>query len=129
MSSFWDSLGQKLFDGTLKYKEVAELVEFLREFESVNGDVIVSMLKPWLKTMSRYEFVDWDTFLHDMQTKGMPRRTLEEFISQMHSYDHSVDQVIMNSFWKDKHYWKKHTVYRNFTGTFEHGVWTRKKQP
>lgn len=126
MSSFWDSLGQKIVDGTIKYEEIAELVEFLKEFEAVNGNVIVSMQKPWLRTMSRYEFADWGMFLHDMQNKGMSRRTLEEFISQMHSYDHTVDQVIMNSFWKDKHYWKKHKVYRNFMGTFKDGVWTKK---
>ena len=113
MSSFWDSLGQKLLDGTLKYEEVHELVEFLREFDAVNNNAIATMMKPWLRTMSRYEFVDWDKFLHDVQHKGMDKRTLEEFIEQLHSYDHSVDQVLMNSFWKDKHYWKKHTEYRN----------------
>ena len=128
MSSFWDGLGQKFYDNKLTFEDIADLLEFLRGFDKVNNNMVSTMLKKTLYNMTSYEFVDYDKFEQDLQNKGMSRRTLEFFIGTLHDFDHAYEQILMNSYYKDKRYWHKHKMYRSYMGTFKDGVYKPRKE-
>jgi hypothetical protein len=125
MSSFWDSIGQKLLDGKLELPEVMDLIIFLKEMDLKNNNVTSEYLR---KAYGYgYKFKDYDTLVHDIQNKGINKDQLGNIFSNLHSFDHETDQVIMNSYDKDKHYWVKHVTYRNFLGEFRDGVYKKKR--
>lgn len=126
MSSLWDSFGQKISDGSIRIEEMVELIVFCKEFDELNANVLaLTVIKPlsWCK----YTFTDWDAFEKYMHGQ-VNKQLLEYFISTLHDFDHANEQIVMYSFSKDKHYWKKHKVYRSWMGTFKDGKWKYSKE-
>jgi len=125
MSSLWDSFGQKFYNGTLPFAEVAELVEFLRGFDKVNNNMVGSFMERELSFFTKYTWRGYDQFLTDMQTRGMSKQTLEHFLGGLHTFDHANNEILMYSFSRDKKYWHKHRAYQSGVyGIFQNGAWT-----
>jgi len=123
MSSMWDFYGFKFYDGTLKFEEIAELVEFLRGFDEVHDGMVGKALM-WHLSPAGYTWHGYDQFLVDLQNKGMSKQTLEYFLGELHTFDHEHKEILMYSFGKDKNYWSKHRVYESrIYGTFKEGKW------
>lgn len=128
MSSLWDSFAQKIHSGNIMIDEMVELIEFIKEFDNVNDNIISHTMITRLKNLTNFDFSDWNMFSIYMQTGSVHRVILEYFISELHTFDHENEQVLMYSFTKDKHYWVKHHTFRNWMGTFKNGKWNYSKQ-
>jgi pantothenate kinase len=126
MSSFWDDVGSRLLKGTYKFEELESLVIFLKEMDDKNENVIVNAISQ--SYLGGYEWRGYDQLLTDVQNKGISLNQLGYFLSNLHDADHGIDQVIMNAYSKDKHYWVKHKVYRSCMGTFSGGKWVESKK-
>jgi len=127
MSSLWDGYAQKIYSGNISIKDITDLIEFLRDFDKVNKNVISELVSHQLSFI-KYDFVDWDMFEAHMRTGSVHRRVLEYFIGALHDFDHANEQVLMYTFNTNKSYWKKHKSYKNWMGTFKDGVWVYSKK-
>lgn len=121
MSSFWDDVGIRLMNGTYKFEELESLIAFLKEMDIKNNNVVLNSVST--SYLGGYVWGGYDQLLSDVQNKGISLSQLGYFLSNLHDFDHMFDQIIMNSYYKDKHYWAKHEVYRSFMGTFKNGKW------
>ena len=129
MSSTWDMFTNKIGNGSLSLAEFASLLEFLREFDAAN-DNIISKVMPFHMRHYNYTFTTFDQLEKDVQEKGITKEGLLWFISTIHDIDHSIDQVMMYTFdetGKKKHYWKTHKSFRSLMGTFRDGKWVTRK--
>lgn len=127
MSSLWDEYAQKIYSGNIQIEDITGLINFLRDFDKVNNNVIGILIKRHLGFV-KYDFIDWDMFEINMKTGSVHRRVLEYFIGALHDFDHANEQVLMYTFTTNKNYWKKHTMYKNWMGTFKNGAWVYSKK-
>lgn len=127
MSSFWDNIGQALNDDSLTFDRVLELINFLKEMDATNNNIIFDFLSRCY--IPNYKFIDYNTLLHDMQNKGITKTSLGWVFSNLHDFDHRNNEIIMYSYSRDKHHWLKHTIYRSpVFGVFKNGEWNESKK-
>jgi hypothetical protein len=122
MTSLWDDLGGKVLNGQITRTEMADLIEFLRGFEKANNITPLNKL-----ALTKYNFIDFDTFEKDLNEGKLHRETLGYFIAELHSFDHRNEDILMISFSKNKKYWHKHHTFRCMMGIFKEGKWTYSK--
>lgn len=127
MSSLWDSFAQKIYSGNIDIDEIVDLIEFLKDFDKVNNNIVGDSVRKQLGFI-RYNFIDWDMFEIYIKTGSVHRRVLEYFIGALHDFDHSNEQVLMYTYELKKRYWKTHTQFKTWMGVFKNGTWTYSKK-
>ena len=120
MSVMWDELGQKLYGRTLTNKDIGDLEEFLIYFDNVHDNIVLRSV------LSRHGFDYWTDFDIALHSGLVSRETLGQILSDLHSFDHENDEILMRSFYKNKNYWRNHKIYKTVLGTFRKGKWEKK---
>jgi hypothetical protein len=78
-------------------------------------------------SFTKYTFKDYDTFLSDLKAGKIPYKAFEYFLSNLHTFDHNHEEILMYSYARDKRYWHKHKQIRfGYKGTFKDGHWVNK---
>ena len=121
MSSLWDTFGQQIYNNKLNIEDIEKLLLFLKQFDVVNKNVVTHYLSK--NDLDGYKFEGYDKLLEVLQNKTITKNQFTYFISELHSFDHENNEILMYSFSKDENYWSKHVCYRSCKGTFREGKW------
>lgn len=121
MTAEWDAFAHKIRANSMTIEDITGLVEFLKEFDAANNDIIVTGVKRYMEVW-HFDFTGWEMFMNQCLTGKMSSRQMETLIGYLHDFDHGNEQVLAYTIGK-KHYWRDHKSFRSWMGTFSNGEW------